>query len=77
MGQESCCSRIKEGKGSLTQGEDEVRMIWKDLFYIDIQEQVAVYICSFDGIHRGKYFGEELLRRTEVGMRRMEKLQVR
>ena len=50
------CSRIKDGNGRLTQGEDEVRRIWKeyfeDLYNIDTQEQVAVHMCSFDGIRR-------------------------
>ena len=42
-------------------GKDEVRRIWKDysedLYNIDIQEQVVVYMCSFDGLQRGNYFG--------------------
>ena len=40
------CSRIKDGYVRLTQGEDEVRKIWKeyfeDLYNIDTQEQVTV-----------------------------------
>ena len=51
------CSRIKHGNGSLAQGENEVRKIWKeyfeDLCNIDTQEEVAVHMCSFDGIQRG------------------------
>ena len=39
--------------------------IWKeyfvDLFNIDAQEQVAVHMCSFDGIRRSNYFGSETL----------------
>ena len=42
-------------------GKDEVRRIWKDysedLYNIDIQEQVVVYMGSFDGLQRGNYFG--------------------
>ena len=63
------CSRIKDGKGRLAQGEDEVRMIWKEyfegLYYIGAQEQVAAHMCGFDGIRRGKYFGGESVRRVE------------
>ena len=47
------CMRIKDGNGRLAQGEDEVRRIWneyfEDLYNIDTQEQVAVYMCDFDG----------------------------
>ena len=57
------CSRIKYGNGRLAQGEDEVRKIWKEyfdyLYSIDTQEQVAVHMCGFDGIWRGKYFEGE------------------
>ena len=56
------CSKIKDEKGRLAQGEDEVRRIWKeyfeDLYNIDNQEQVAIHICGFDWIRRGNYFGE-------------------
>ena len=52
------CSRIKDGNGKLTQGEEDVRRIWKEYFEdlenIGTQEQVAVHImCDFDGIRRG------------------------
>ena len=49
----------------MAQEEDEVRRIWKeyyeDLYNIDTQEQVAVYMCSFDRIRRGNYFRREPL----------------
>ena len=55
------CSRIKDGNGRLTHGEDEVQRILKgyfeDLYNIDTQEQVVVHMCGFDGIRRGNYFG--------------------
>ena len=51
------CSRIKDRNGRLARGEEEVRTIWKkyfeDLYYIDTQEEIAVYMCGFDGIWRG------------------------
>ena len=57
----------------MVQGEDEVRRIWKeyfeDLYNIDTQEQVAVYMCGFDGIRRSNYFGGEPIGRAEVGVR--------
>ena len=57
-------SRIKDENGSLAQGEDEVRKIWKyflDLYHIDTQEEVAVHMYDFDGIPRGNYFrGEQI-----------------
>ena len=47
--------------------------IWKeyfeDLYNIDTQEQVAVYMCGFDGIWRGNYFRGELKGRAEVEVR--------
>ena len=67
------CSRKKDGNGRLAQEEDEVRRIWmeyfEDLYNIDTQEQVAVYMCGFDGIRRGSYFGGEPIGRTEVEVR--------
>ena len=43
--------------GKLAPGENDVRRIWKDyfedLYDIDTQEQVAVHICCFDGVHSG------------------------
>ena len=54
-------------------GDDKVRRIWKkyfeDLYNVDTQEQVAVHMCGFDAIRRGKYFGEEPIRKTEVEVR--------
>ena len=42
------CSRVKDGKGRLTLGEDEVRSIFnayfEDLYNIDTQEKVAVHM---------------------------------
>ena len=56
------CSRIKDGKE-----------IWKeyfeDLYNLDIQEQVAVHMCSFDRNWRGNYFGGEPIGRAEVDVR--------
>ena len=43
-------SRIKYRNGRLAQGEGEVRMIWKEYFE-------DLYMCGFDGIQRGNYFG--------------------
>ena len=63
-GKVESCNRIKDGKGRLVQGEDEVRRICKeyceDLYNIDNQEQVAVHICGFDKNRRGNYFGGEM-----------------
>ena len=44
-------------------------MYYEDLYNIDTQEQVAVYLCGFDGVRRGNYFGGEPIRRTEVELR--------
>ena len=50
-----CCSRIKDGNMRLAQGKDELRRIWKeyfeDLYDINTQEQVAIHMCSSDGIY--------------------------
>ena len=60
------CSKINDRNGRLAQGEDEVRRFWKeyfeDLCNINTQEHVAVRMCGFDGIRRGNYFGELILR---------------
>ena len=69
----------------MTQGEDEVRRIWKeyfkDLYNIDTQEEVALHMCGFDGIRRSDYFGEQPIGRAKVEVRVMMlkngKLQVR
>ena len=45
----------------------------EDLYNKDTQEQTAVHMCSFDGFHRGNYFGGELIKMTEVEVR-VEKL---
>ena len=56
------CSRIKNknGGGGLALGKDEVKRIWKnyfeDLYNINTQEQVAVYMCGFDAVQKGNYF---------------------
>ena len=56
-GKMESCSRIKDGKGRLALGEDEVLRIWKDyfenLYNIDTQEQVTIHMCGFDGVQRG------------------------
>ena len=63
-------NRIKDGNGRLAQGEDEVRKIWKeyfeDLYNIYNQEQVALNICSFDGIRGSNCFGREPIVRACV-----------
>ena len=66
------CSRIKDGNGRQSLGEEEVRRIWKeyfeDLYNIDAKEQVLVHMCGFDGIQRGNYFREPI-KRSEVEVR--------
>ena len=60
LGKVGSCSRIKDENRRLTLGEDEVRRIWSDYFedlYIDTQEEVAIYMCGFNGVQRGNYFG--------------------
>ena len=56
-----CFSRIKDGNGRLVQGKDEVQRILKeyfeDMYNVNTQEQVAVYLYGFDRIWRGNYFG--------------------
>ena len=32
---------------------------------MDIQKQVVVHVCGFDGVQRGKYFGGEPIKRTD------------
>ena len=53
--------------------ETEVRRIWKEYFEdpynIDTQEHVAVHMCGFDGVRRGKHLGGEPIRRTEIEVR--------
>ena len=39
---------------------------FKDLNNIDNEEQVPVYMCGFDGVQSGNYFGGEPIRKTEV-----------
>ena len=72
-GKVEICNRVKDGNGRLAQGEEEMRKIWKDyfedLYNIDIQEDVAVHMCSFDGIRRGNYFGGESIGKAEVEVR--------
>ena len=72
-GKVGSCSRIKDGNGRLAQGEDDVGNIWKkyfeDLYNRDTQEQVAVHMYGFDGIHRGNYFGGDPIGRSEVEVR--------
>ena len=54
VGKVESCSRIKDGNERLAQRKDGVQRIWKeyfeDLYYVDIQEQVVVHMCGFDGI---------------------------
>ena len=62
-----------DGNRRLAQVEDEVLRCSKeyflDLYNIDTQELVAVHMCGFDGIQRGKYFGGEPIGRVEVEIR--------
>ena len=72
-GKVESCSRIKDGNGRLAQGEDEVRMIWKeyfeDLYNTDTQEEVVVHMCGCDGLWKSNYFGGEPIGRAEVQVR--------
>ena len=60
-GKVESCSRIQDRNGKLR--EDEVPRIWKvyfeDLYNLDTQKQLAVHMCCFDGVLKGKYFGRE------------------
>ena len=73
-------SRIKDENGRLAQGEYKVQRIWKeyfeDLYNTNTQEQIAVYMCGFDGIQRGNYFRGDPIGKAEVEVR-VGKLQVR
>ena len=42
---------------------------FEDLYNMAIYEQVAVYMCGFDGVQRGNYFRGEPMRRTRVEMK--------
>ena len=69
-GKVESCSRIKNSNGRLAQGEDELRMIWKeyfeDLYNEDTQGGVVVHMCDFDGIRRGNYLGGKLLKELRL-----------
>ena len=47
-----------------------MRGVWeeyyKNLYNIDVQQQVTVNLCGFDGVWRVNYFGGVPIRRTEV-----------
>ena len=72
-GKVESCSRINDGNGRLAQGEDELRRIWKeyfeDLYSIVTQEEVAVHMCSFDGIRKDICFRGQPIGRVEVEVR--------
>ena len=57
----------------MAQVEDGVGRIWQeyfeDLYNVDTQKQMAVYMCGFDGIRRGNYFGGEPIGRAEVSLK--------
>ena len=57
----------------MAQEEDKVQRIWmmyfENLFNINTQEEVAIHMYDFDGILRGRYFGEEPIGRAEVEVR--------
>ena len=40
-----------------------------DVYDIDTQERIAVHLCYFGGVQRGKYFRREPIRETEVESR--------
>ena len=69
-GKVEICSRIRDGNGKLAQGDEEVRRIWKEyfeyLYNIDIQEQVGVHMCCFDGIRRGNAWEESYLEELKL-----------
>ena len=50
-----------------------MRRIWKqyfkDLYNVDTQEQVAVHMCSFDGVRKGNYIGGESVGRSDFEVR--------
>ena len=63
-------SKVNKGwNWRLVLRDDKVRRIWKgyfeDLCNVDTQEQVAVYMCGFDGIQGGNYFGGVPIWKTE------------
>ena len=60
------CSRIKDGNGRSAPEEEEVQRIWKDYF----EDYIIYNMCGFDGVHRGNNFGGELIKRTEVKVRK-------
>ena len=53
-----------------------MRWIWKDyfgdLYNIETQEQVTVYVCGFDGVQRSNYFEGEPIKRNEEEARVMK-----
>ena len=44
---------------------------------MDTQEQVAAHICDFSSVQNSNYLRGELIRKTELKVREMERLQVR
>ena len=71
-GKVKSCSRIKDGNGRMTLVAFEVWRIWEeyfeDLYNIDTQEQVVVYMCLCWGSGR-ELFWRKPIRRTEVEVR--------
>ena len=59
-GKVESCSRVKDGNGRLAQVENKAGKIWKkyfkDLYNIDTQKEVGVYMFGFDGIWRRDNF---------------------
>ena len=59
-GKVESCGSINYKNGRLPLGKDEVQRIWEDYFEylcnIDTEEQLAVHMCSFNGVQRGNYF---------------------
>ena len=51
------------------QNAEDLEGVFKDLYNIDIHEQVAVHMYSFDGIRRGNYFRGEPIGRAEIEVR--------
>ena len=64
------CSIIKNVNERLALREDKVRRVWEDyfedLYNMDNKEGVAIHMCGFEGVQKGTYFREELIKTTEV-----------
>ena len=56
-------SRIKDGNVRLELGDDEMQRTWKgyfeDLYNMNTQKQVNIFMIGFGGLQRGSYFEEQ------------------